>query len=261
MSLTIKDILKVDLERKQITNEITKIHYQQCMRKIENAKENSKNSIAFQINRFLPCYPKYDQLIIAKKLAKHFTRKDFRCQVLSNDTLLLEWKVKPPSNEHLQFFRERIEECIQMQAKMQSKVQTEKRFICYTVPNVLVSYHYKYNTTEVIQTLQEHFIRAGFHVTSLDNNVIRISWEKDDLDALKQQKAELHATTTAKSKRLPTADELHRITRLNENRYLDFVNPKSVRITKPKEISKSNMETKYLNKLEDLKEGLRTIII
>jgi hypothetical protein len=249
MTVTIKSIKEVQKQKKQQLKNVVKAHYKNVLESIRVAQDYKQQATYYTISPYLAMYPKYDVNYVARSIQHTLSKKNKKkmtIQILNNDTLYITWKPTVDINPvNTNKYRDEIEKIIQ------DAITRELDNIVYTVfpedTNVCVS--------EVMVQLREHFDRAGFVVSSPSSNTIRISW--NDQEVKREEHLKKQHQKVIKEKAIVQKD-LDKITRINEDRFLYFINPKNVR--KPKEETKSKVEEKYLKQLQEMKSSLRTIM-
>lgn len=89
--LSINDVNKIDLRRKQIRKEIYTKIYEQFTNKIKQSVELGCKQIFLQVPSFLVGYPTFDRQQAARYVARQFLRGGFSVQLVNPTELYVTW--------------------------------------------------------------------------------------------------------------------------------------------------------------------------
>lgn len=219
-------------EKKEI--DVVKYHYDKILYKIKEAYNQYKEGCYYDVDLFVSKLPLYDSSVVAQKLVEYMEKKGLQCKVVYQNRIFVWWKSKERTKEHLQIIRKEIENRIEHFAK-------ENKDCCfYNIPIFLSGFPW-YNAEEAASAMSKKFAKKGFSVKR-DKQLLYISWKKEDLGS----RVNINFDTDEEKRK----KALEKINFINENRYVDFINPKK---------SKSNKDN-FMIKLSNLKNNINKYI-
>lgn len=215
---TLAKILKLKKQNESREQDIVDYHYKNIVYKIKDSYKNYLEGCYYDVDQFVARLPMYDSTEIADKLVKFMKRKKFNCKVVYQNRIFIWWKKKERKKEHLPVLLKGVYSKIEKFAK-------ENHDYCFhEIPLTLAGFPW-YDSIEATLLIAQKISDKGFIVKVIeDSNWMYISWKKDEVEKKSNIKIKFQ---TNEEKRIKA---LEKINFINEQRYVDFVNPKTSKV-------------------------------
>lgn len=225
---SLSKVLKIKKQNENREQDIIDHHYCRVVYKIKNAYKNYKEGCYYDVDLFVSKLPMYDANVIAEKLVDFMKKKGFQCKIVYQNRLFCWWKKKERKKDHLPLLLEDVQRRIERYAKENSD------YCFYEIPIFLSGCPW-YDAVEAAVLIARKLSNKGFIVKVIDQSRwLYVSWKKDEIENKSRVKIKFE---TEEEKRMKA---LEKIQFINEQRYVDFVNPKTSKINKIKS-KKSNV--------------------
>lgn len=209
---SLQKVLRLKKENENKEFDIIEYHYNRVVYRIKEHYNNYKDSCYYDVDLFIAKLPMYDANDVATKLVKYMLKKGFKCKVIYQNKIYVWWYPKERDKGYLKIIIKEIEKKIELYAK------NGNDFCLYNVPLFVSGYPW-YDANEVTTLMCKKFQKKGF-IVEKDKTVILISWKKEKIEKNHQMKINFQ---TEEEKRMKV---LKNINLINEQRYVDFLNPK-----------------------------------
>jgi hypothetical protein len=222
--LDLSRILRIKKQKEDKYSGIIDYHFNKVVRKIKDSYKNYQDFCYYEVGNFVTKLPMYDSTIVAKKLVDFMKSSGFKCKVIYQNYIYICWKPKVRKKDHLPVIMKNIT------YKIEEAAKNNQDKIMYEVPIFLSGFPW-FDSIEATQLVARKIQNKGFIVKIFDdNNLLYISWNRSDLECKTNKKIKFETTEEKKMK------ALEKINFINEQRYVDFVNPKKSKkkITKSK---------------------------
>lgn len=205
-------ILELKCTKEKSDDDIIEYHYEQAKMRIKDAYHNYHGFCYYSVPAFVSKLQSYNSEIIAEKLVRYMKKLNFQCRVLYGSTIIFEWKPKQKPQDHIPFILKSIMTRVEHEAK------NNNDYLFYEIPAILPEFPW-YDIGDTAMNVSKVIARKGFIVKILDN-LLFICWNKEQIE----QKSRIKINVETKEDKRKKA--MDRISLINENRYVDFINPK-----------------------------------
>lgn len=237
---SLRKILRIKNQNENRENDIIDYHYGHIIYKIKDAYKNYMDGCYYDVDIFVSKLPMYDANDIAEKLVLFMIEKGFQCKVVYQNRIYVWWKKKERKKEHLPILLKDVQMKIERYAK-------ENHDYCFHEIPIFISGCPWYDASDATILIARKLSEKGFIVKVIESsNWMYISWKKDEIEHRSNVKIKFE---TEEEKRMKA---LEKINFINEQRYVDFVNPKTSKI-------KSN-ENEFVRGLSNLKNDVTKYI-
>jgi len=210
---SLEKVLKIKNLNENKEIDVVRYHYDRVVYKIKEAYNQYKEGCYYDVDLFISKLPLYDSFIIAEKLVDYLKKKGFECKVVYQNRIFIWWKVKERKKEHIKVIQKELEKRIESFAK------DNKDFCFYKIPLFISGYPW-YDSEETAKVIAKKFSKKGF-VIQIEKDILYVSWKREDIE----KKSNIKLNFETKEEKHKKAME--KINFINENRFIDFVNPKT----------------------------------
>jgi uncharacterized protein involved in tolerance to divalent cations len=205
-------VLELNGNKENGQREILQYHYTQAKLRIKDAYNEYNDYCYYRIPNFVTLLPPYKCNKVAELLVRYMTRKKFTCRIVHDANIIFEWKPKERPTDHIPVIYKSVILRVEYEAK------NNNDYLFYEIPAILPEFPW-YNVEDTAIVIGRKILDKGFIVKILEN-ILFICWNKDQIESSSNVKIVYETSEDKKKKRL------ERIDMINENRYVDFINPK-----------------------------------
>ena len=239
-SFNLEKILKIRQKDLQKEDQIINYHYQRVIKKIWREYNNYKDYTYYEVDTMVPSLPIYNSDEITQKLFKKMVDEDFQCKIIYRNRIYFQWKPKIKENVVIEPLLKITYQRIEKEAK------DGKDNINYKVPSFLSGKPW-YDSSDMAILIARNLNKKGF-VTKVTGDTIFISWDQEVCQE----------ENNYKTKEERKEEALEKINYINEQRYVDFINPKKTKSQSSSQRSSQSDSSNsiYERRLKDLKKDV-----
>ena len=232
---TLANVLKLKKRNEKKDDHIIDFHYKRVVQKIKRIYNEYHDNCYYEVNTFIPCLPLYNANDITTKLFQKMLKNKFQCRIVYQNQIYIYWKPKKRKKKYIPDILKLAKRSIERAA------EDDKDECNFEVPIVMISYPW-YDANEVAIIIERKLKSKGFIVNTYPNShILHISWNIKDIE--RKTKTKINFKTMEETRE----DALNKINYINEQRYVDFINPKKATVDYPPPIEK---EKKVASKID-----------
>lgn len=212
---SLENILRITKQNETKECDIINYHYKKVVYKIKDRYSNYYDHLYYEVDSIVPSLPLYNANEIAEKLVEFMTEKEFKCKVIYQNRLFFWWNPKKRESPHIPEILKILYEKIKQAATNNNEI------LLYEVPMVLAGFPW-YDSNDAAVIIGNKLIKKGF-IVKVVKSFVYVSWKKEEIENKTNLKIKFKSNNELKRQ------ALQKINYINEQRYVDFVNPKRVR--------------------------------
>ena len=213
-------ILTITKQNEKKGVDIVNYHYRRVVNRIKRLYEEYSDHCYYDVDTIIPSLPLYDANDITEKLVEFMKSKGFQCRVIYQNKIFIYWKPKERKKEYIPIIYKMATK------KIENCARDNKDSCIFEVPVMLMGYHPWYNASDVAIVIGRKLSKKGFIVKINPNsNIVNIEWNVKKIERKTKMKIDFK---TMEEKR---KEAMEKINYINEQRYVDFVNPKKAPTT------------------------------
>lgn len=215
-NFSLSNILEIKKSKETKDNDVIRYHYNKAITRIKDSYNHYSDYCYYTVPEYTATLPPYDAKKISIKMVKYCRIKGFNCKLVPDGSIYFEWKPKERPRDHIPYLLKNI------YLRIKHESENNHDYLLYETPKILPEFPW-YDTLDTAEHLAKVIAEKGF-IVKIQDSILFICWNVKELE--KKSKVKINFETVQEKKR----KALDKINLINENRYVDFINPKLSKI-------------------------------